>query len=968
MTATTIDKFTYAPVTAVVGTNGFNRADASAEAVTIELTSYVSASIGGPGSITDRTTYVSGTGVPAGSVVTYVDSPPFGPYAGKTRVSSSFAVGESGPADGATLTFTMAATFVNDAIPTANAVHDHVSERLIDYLTTAEADAAYPRISDAFGGWQQGIPASWGEQGTLLDRLSNDAQTPLHWNHLIKSSDALFKLGRAHFSVTGMSVNGYLDDDPTDHPSMTMFAPGMTTAEKGQLKDKLVVGALFVAGPWSASDPRNSTYSETSSSGKVTGFTAQNDINVEMTSQGGINTSDAVHFYYDPPATPSGAPPANWSDLLTEVPSEYQTKAENDSAYHPLSTVDASTTQNSTNLISSGAVYASFVSCIGQGMVDQNETFDNLQGSQLATKTQILSKLPTGATPSSWSDLLTSSDVPAGTMPSNWNETLTLGSLPLGTKPTNWSDLLTEVPGEYQTKEESDAVYPRISTDWGGVTRALPSEWGVDPRNPKNDARTPLNWNHVVKTTDGLYKLNRSYFTTTGITVPGLLDYATPTYPYVVVATPNASSAEAYALKKKLCIGAQLMAYWDSTDSRYSSYSGELSTAGTVTEISSTGIGVTMSSYPPIVATDIVYVVYDLPSGAPPVNWSDMLTEVPGEYQTKVENDAAYHPLSTIDASTTQNSTNLISSGAVYASFVSCLGQGMVDQSETFDNLQGSQLATKTQILSKLPTGATPSAWSDLLTASDVPAGTMPSNWNETLTLSSLPLGTKPTNWSDLLTASDVPAGTVPANWSDIGSGGGGGGLSEVPSEYQTKAESDATLDYVLGYSHDRGRLIADLRGWTPSTKIADIDAYGGTNRCWGDVIIVEAYSSIAAGRVVSIVDFDDTSTRIQCRYVDYGMSESQASALPLGVSQNNATAGEAVRVCIRGATSVVFAASTSSINRGANLYVADDNGNVRQGSINSNKGWIGMALAGGSYSAGDPILCWVGGGHFENY
>ena len=320
-----------------------------------------------------------------------------------------------------------------------------------------------------------------------------------------------------------------------------------------------------------------------------------------------------------------------------------------------------------------------------------------------------------------------------------------------------------------------------------------------------------------------------------------------------------------------------------------------------------------------------------LPAGTKPTNWSDLTTggptDVPGEYET------AHEAHEWVRDHVTEG-------------IATCVPGSQVSNGATYAELDSLQLPNKTQVASEF--------------TAKVPAGTKPTNWSDLTTDTEAAAAYHPL--TTVVSSVAAPGGTVPSGSALVTAQGVHDHVSDRLRDYETAEESDAALDYALGYGHDNGRLIADLRGWTPSSQLASITyADGGTNRCWGDVVIVEASETIKAGRFVAIKDENDKTTAFKVVLGSDTGDERSGSSHMLGVAQNNADDGEALRVCIRGATTAIIN-SSGTLDRGQGVHVEGSGaaGRVRTGQQAKNEPIVGWVMEGGSVSANDPILVWV--------
>tara|TARA_R100000951_G_scaffold41297_1_gene34882 strand:+ start:11 stop:2257 length:2247 start_codon:yes stop_codon:yes gene_type:complete len=117
-----------------------------------------------------------------------------------------------------------------------------------------------------------------------------------------------------------------------------------------------------------------------------------------------------------------------------------------------------------------------------------------------------------------------------------------------------------------------------------------------------------------------------------------------------------------------------------------------------------------------------------------------------------------------------------------------------------------------------------------------------------------------------------------------------------------------------------------DFTSMYPASMRANIlSGSGGTNKCWGHVQTYKAGSALLAGRVVSLKDQTAGTDNSKYLEVDYliDSSETNATVVPIGVTQNNALIGAPVDVCVLGYTTAIAYNSDSTPERGAQIMSA---------------------------------------------
>jgi hypothetical protein len=159
-----------------------------------------------------------------------------------------------------------------------------------------------------------------------------------------------------------------------------------------------------------------------------------------------------------------------------------------------------------------------------------------------------------------------------------------------------------------------------------------------------------------------------------------------------------------------------------------------------------------------------------------------------------------------------------------------------------------------------------------------------------------------------------------------------------------------------------------DVSGLYPASMRASItDANGGTNKCWGHTMTFIAGVNLLAGRVVSFLDTaagTDSTRTLEVEYLKTQADEDDPTHCPIGVTQNNATAGQTVEVCVRGFTSAICSNAESVNERGSQSV----SGTLNQGRIRvdqlggGNQARIGVVAQSDANASNSPVLIYVQG------
>ena len=133
----------------------------------------------------------------------------------------------------------------------------------------------------------------------------------------------------------------------------------------------------------------------------------------------------------------------------------------------------------------------------------------------------------------------------------------------------------------------------------------------------------------------------------------------------------------------------------------------------------------------------------------------------------------------------------------------------------------------------------------------------------------------------------------------------------------------------------------------------------GGTNRCYGNAVRMIADVDLLAGRVVSLADYNETSTNLRVSYLQTA-SEVSPVVYPVGITLSNALAGETIDVCTQGLCSAITSTNVI-LQRGSIVACTGNTGLVVTGStIAENVGVLGSVAMGGIVTANAPILIYL--------
>jgi hypothetical protein len=175
----------------------------------------------------------------------------------------------------------------------------------------------------------------------------------------------------------------------------------------------------------------------------------------------------------------------------------------------------------------------------------------------------------------------------------------------------------------------------------------------------------------------------------------------------------------------------------------------------------------------------------------------------------------------------------------------------------------------------------------------------------------------------------------------------------------ETESKIISTIDYSNLY---------------PILMLADItEVDGGNNKCWGHTAIYRAGVQLKAGRLVSLRDASVNSDNTNLLEVEYlrtnNINETQHTIYPIGISQNNANAGQPVTICILGYTTAILEISNQTPERGSIILSGSSNtGKVRANLTGSNdQARVGFVAQSNSVSTNGAILIYYSG-YFQPY
>ena len=137
--------------------------------------------------------------------------------------------------------------------------------------------------------------------------------------------------------------------------------------------------------------------------------------------------------------------------------------------------------------------------------------------------------------------------------------------------------------------------------------------------------------------------------------------------------------------------------------------------------------------------------------------------------------------------------------------------------------------------------------------------------------------------------------------------------------------------------------------------------AGGGVNKCYGNSVRMTADVDILAGRVVSLSDYATNITGLRVGYLQTSNSnETSPVVYPVGITLNNALAGQKVDICTQGLCTGIMSNATT-LNRGSVVACTGNNGLVVAGStISSDVGVLGSVAMGGAILANQPVLLYL--------
>ena len=147
----------------------------------------------------------------------------------------------------------------------------------------------------------------------------------------------------------------------------------------------------------------------------------------------------------------------------------------------------------------------------------------------------------------------------------------------------------------------------------------------------------------------------------------------------------------------------------------------------------------------------------------------------------------------------------------------------------------------------------------------------------------------------------------------------------------------------------------------TPAQMLSSLTLpTGGINKCYGNSVRMIADVDLLAGRVVSLSDYDNTATNgLRVSYLQTA-NEASPVVYPVGVTLNNALAGETVDICTQGLCTAIISNSTT-LKRGSIASSIGNNGLIVANSIIlDNTGVLGSIAMGGPIVANEPVLLYL--------
>ena len=123
----------------------------------------------------------------------------------------------------------------------------------------------------------------------------------------------------------------------------------------------------------------------------------------------------------------------------------------------------------------------------------------------------------------------------------------------------------------------------------------------------------------------------------------------------------------------------------------------------------------------------------------------------------------------------------------------------------------------------------------------------------------------------------------------------------------------------------------------------------------------------LMTGRVVSLMDAptgNDYSVKLLVEYLRVNVDETQPTIYPIGITQNNANAGEPVIVCILGYTTCINQSGDSTPERGSAVFSDTSNtGKIRTDiSASNNQARLGFVAQSNNGGGNSTLLIYFSG------
>lgn len=173
---------------------------------------------------------------------------------------------------------------------------------------------------------------------------------------------------------------------------------------------------------------------------------------------------------------------------------------------------------------------------------------------------------------------------------------------------------------------------------------------------------------------------------------------------------------------------------------------------------------------------------------------------------------------------------------------------------------------------------------------------------------------------------------------------------SKIQSEIDNVSNISTVMDYSMLF---------------PAQIRSNISAAtGGTNYCLGKTATYTAGENILAGRVLSLMDASDDTVSLKVGYLK-DEDERSASIYPIGVSQHNCSAGDTIKLCVEGYTTVISYNSDNTPERGSQVMASPtaSKGKVYINITGSgNEGRLGFMAQSDAIVANSPFLIFYSG------